>query len=519
MKKFSSTLMRLGGNILFARVCATVGAQTLIALLVILLFHNLLFAIQLKKLSDGINTPDGDLAPTLSADGSVLIFQSNRPGGKGWYDLYESTKQGDKWSKPKNIQILNTKYFDGLPFLSPDGRTLFFSTNRHRKSVTDQDLDIWYSKRDTKGNWQKPQPIREINSSYYDAMPSISFDGKILYFSSNRPGGVGGRDIWVSYFQNGQWTRPTLMQHGVNTKDNEINPTLLPAGDEFYFASDREGGQGEFDLYRMKWDTTLESWGKPHNVGPAVNTDENEYFFALPSTGDFIYISRGESNEEDIYQINLPPELKPTPVLLIQGEVIGQQKSGKQIALPNAKVFFRTGKAKNKKEYEFISDLLGKFYTVMRAGLYYEVEAQAKGYEPLYTNLDLQNIKQTYTKSIRLILHPPGPPPEFAGVYFITGKTNITDESFIALRFYLSTLKKHEDKKIVLQGYADYRGKKVKNIALAKQRAEVVKQWLVKNGISPDRIQILPPKVKGTKKDKYKMRKLQLYRTVKLQLK
>ena len=452
-----------------------------------------------EKLPEPLNSDHGDLAPTVSANGKMLIFQSNRPNGKGNYDLYESSWQNDHWSEPQNITILNTRYFEGLPSLSADGQTLFFSTNRDylRKAreagdvenADRNDQDIYMAKRGVNGAWQRPVALDDLNSENYDATPSISFDGKTLYFASNRLGGEGNFDIWYSTLQSrGNWSAPRAMPAPINSEDNVFNPNILPAGDQFYFSSDRPGGFGAYDLYRVSRTSLNSEWSSPENIGNEINGSSNEYFFTLPATGDFIYISKGSLNREDIYKLDLPESLKPTPIIILSGKVQNEENDE---PIENATVSFS---ARNRNELSVnltSAESNGAIHGILVAGQEYNVTVNHAGFEPYQQVLDLRSLSRTYERILIIKLKPERQIlNEFAGIFYKPYHCKLNDESRVAIQLYADYLREHQEKEIQIISSTDYNESSLYQLYFARKRAERVKSYLKSIGINDERIKI-----------------------------
>jgi outer membrane protein OmpA-like peptidoglycan-associated protein len=249
-----------------------------------------------------INTPEfQENSPAFSSDGKTMIFQSNREGG---YKLYQSNFQGGQWSSPESIKEINSfnKKGDpiGGPSLSSDGNTLYFC------ALADEgegDMDIYYSKKDGAG-WTRPANMgNSINSKQYEGFPSISSDGKSMYFmtheisADNKP----CFKLMISKAtENGKWQKPEEIQTPVNISCNKT-PFIMQDNKSLLFASDRSGN---FDLFRS---TQLKDgkWSDPlaYNFSNTINS---ESFASVVPSGDFLYYS----TQGDIYSINIPPSFR-----------------------------------------------------------------------------------------------------------------------------------------------------------------------------------------------------------------
>lgn len=174
--------------------------------------------------------------------------------------------------------------------------------------------------------WTKPRPIIEINSDFHDRMPSISPDGRYLYFSSNRPGGFGRDDLWVSEydFHHRRWRKPRNLGATLNTTSNEISPSIHADGITLYFSSDKTGGMGGFDIYVTQKDVSHTTFKPPHNLGTPYNSSKDDEYPTVPRDGNSMYFAsnrEGGFGSFDIYRANVPEFAKPEVVITLSGYV------------------------------------------------------------------------------------------------------------------------------------------------------------------------------------------------------
>ena len=214
-------------------------------------------------LSDQINTPQyNEGAQSLSQDGKVLFFTGcNRPDGLGRCDIYISEKKGDDWGKPFNIgPPVNTSGWESQPSISADGRTLYFSSNRKGGYGG---YDIWKSRLTDKG-WSEPENLGpNINTAMDEQSAFIHADDSTLYFCSNGWPGLGGMDLFVSRLgKDGKWQKPTNLGYPINSSGDENGLCLTANGTYAFFASNKLNGSGGFDIYTFELPTQV----RPHEV-------------------------------------------------------------------------------------------------------------------------------------------------------------------------------------------------------------------------------------------------------------
>jgi len=233
-----------------------------------------------NNLEPAINSQYAEGSPTISPDGIELIFVSDRPGGYGGFDMWltRRAKTNDPWGTPVNLgETINSSFNDGGGSMSADGRSLYFASNRPGGSGSE---DIWVSRRAGKNDpWSTPENLGPIvNDSSFDFRPSISADGLSLYFDSTRPGGLGSADIWVTTrdTENDDWDSPINLGPTVNSSSVEGAVCISADNLVLFFISDRPGGYGRADIWVTWRQTTHDLWGTPVNLGPTVNTSSRE---------------------------------------------------------------------------------------------------------------------------------------------------------------------------------------------------------------------------------------------------
>ena len=256
-----------------------------------------------------INTPDGDkYGPAFTPDGQTLYF-AKRVEREKMEHIHVSSRQRDgQWSRLK-VAAFSGKYFDKEPFVSPDGKRLFFASQRPlpRAGAERGDFNIWMAEKTAQG-WAEPQPLPPaVNAEDYENYPSVSANGT-LYFSSKRPGGKGRNDLYRARLVQGQYTQVEPLAE-LNTPDSDADPYIAPDESYMIISSDRDGTYGEGDLYITF--NRQGVWTEPRNLGPAINSDSYEYTPLVSPDRQLLFFSRGWG---EIYQIELSEvDLKPGP--------------------------------------------------------------------------------------------------------------------------------------------------------------------------------------------------------------
>lgn len=200
-----------------------------------------------------INTPDGDAIDAhVYGAGQRLIFYSSRTNGVGGYDLYVSFREDGAWGVPTNLGTpVNSAADDCSPCVSADGGMLLFASNRD-VGGSQGGHNIYRCRLGQDGKWGRPERLGINSADWNDRDPALSRDGLSLYFASDRQGGRDGYDIWVSHRRDGRWQAPLNLGPGVNTANDEREPALSPDGTTILFATDRSGGEGAFDIWEAQ---------------------------------------------------------------------------------------------------------------------------------------------------------------------------------------------------------------------------------------------------------------------------
>lgn len=349
--------------------------------------------VDVENLGNEVNSKYSDYAPIIKTDESMLIFTSKREestGGvqdeNGQYleDIYFIQKnETNKWSLPKNIgSPINTSDNDATVALSVDGEKLFLYRGKNG--------GIWTS--DKKGTeWSAAQKLgRNINSGNSETSASVSFDGKILYFVSSRPGGYGGKDIYKSEMkENGEWGPPMNLGSGINTPYDEESPFIHPDNKTLYFSSQGHNSMGGFDIF--KTELINNQWTEPKNMGYPINSSSDDIHFILSAKGGNGYFASnrpGGFGEEDIYRITFPKS--NIPLTMIRGSIILDE--GKKF---NVKIKIIDRETNDQVKYVYNPNPeTGDYLMIFPPGKNYQMIVDAEGYSSFLINLYIPN--QTY---------------------------------------------------------------------------------------------------------------------------
>ncbi len=459
----------------------------------------------------------GDYSPVISADGTVMLFVSTRFGGEGREDIWLTYRKGDRWSKPINLKNLNTASSEGVSGITADNRTILlaYPSAPHLTPPMKRggikhgfgSLDIFRAIRVGSGwsNWGDPKNLGSPpNSRFWDGQATVTADGKYLFFSSTRPGGYGGHDIWMCIRKDDStWSEPINLGPNVNTPGNEISPFIHPDGRTLYFASDGWPSFGGYDIFVSKR-LRNNRFSKAKNLGLPYNTHEDDIFLSIPAASNWIYLSRVDSIDQKtgtrIYHLyraripdrkNLTPAQKkliPEPVNLVKGFVYDSE-TGKPLKafitiedLTTGKVWFKS-----------MSDDSGRFTVVLPSGKLYGISAQpvdSLHYAFQSLNFDLKGLKEYEEKRVEVPITPIKKGESFVlkNIFFDFDSARLKPESKLELDRLVQLLKRRPDLRIVIEGHTDIIGSEEYNQKLSERRAKAVAEYLISRGIDPKRI-------------------------------
>lgn len=372
-----------------------------------------------------ISTPYSEYNPSILTDGSLLFFESDRPGGQGlngdfdiWFSRLQNSNKNFQlpptFSQPENLpSLVNTAFFEGQPFVRKNANQeleLYFTSFAQKDNSAgalregSQQTNI-YVTRLSKGQWTKPEPLFAINSDFNDRMASLSADGKLLFFSSDRPGGYGEDDIWYSFYNDAtqRWQTPRNAGEAVNGSESEISPSLHQDGVTLYFSSNRIDGVGGYDLYVTQFEKGSDDeliFRPMQNMGRPYNSPWDDEHPSVSGDGQYMYFSSNRENGYglfDIYQAAVPDFAKPE--ILIDFAAVVREKGTQKGLEANIELQGWEGTRR-------ISSGLpqGNFSFQLKNKHLYKILITAPGFIPLYEVIDLRDIhtKQPLQKTYEL---------------------------------------------------------------------------------------------------------------------
>ena len=525
-----------------------------------------------ENLGSAVNSEFSELNPVISPDGRTLYFgrknhPANRYGVKGSetiagsQDIWFSEKVGDTWSTARRLsEVLNRDQYNTILSISPDGQTILLKGAYVNGAYETRGFSI--SNKTTAG-WTVPVkvdiPGYEQMSKGKNEYAYLTMDGKAILLAFARKKNSEDDDLYVSFFEEGKWTRPLELGDEINTKYSETTPFLSADGKTLYFSSDRPGGLGSQDIYlTRRLDDTWQHWRKPQNLGSPINTEEYDAYYSIAAKGDYAYFMSGKGSlgKKDIFRLavesplggdaaggsvkespggpgsvnesgvspegtspksggtesggkigNAPADAAvgesrfgnsstrsvtsqdSDPVVLVSGTVLNQQ-TGK--VPEDASVSYEdlaTGKVLGQAKPD---PATGKYKLVLPFGKNYGITAKAKGLIPTSTNLDLTTMKGRYLelddRDLSMVPLVKGNTATINNLFFDLGKATLKLESGPELKRILQVMSENKALVIEISGHTDNTGSDEVNNRLSLERANAVKDYLLKGGIDTARI-------------------------------
>ena len=448
--------------------------------------------IKIQNLGATVNSTYADYSAVLSDDQNSLFFTSRRIGSMGGLkddegnymeDIYMSTKTKAGWSKAVNIGApINTESNDASVGISPDGQTILI----YRDDNGDGNI---YSTHLNGDVWSTPLKLNSnINSKYWEPSACFSSDGNTLYFVSNRPGGYGGRDLYISKrTSDGDWGKAVNMGPTINTAYDEDAPFLHADGVTFSFSSNGHTTMGGFDIFTsiLSADST---WSEVMNAGYPINTTDDDVFFVISPNGLNAYFSsfrEGGLGEKDIYMLTFI-ERKETPLTLVDGVVIDESAKPAK----NVTITITDNENEQVVGVYHANSKTGKFLFILTPGKNYNITYQSDKHLFYSENVTIPKESNYYEINKAITLDPiiVGSKIVLNNIFFDFDKATLRPQSNVELKNLVMLMKGNPNMKVEISGYTDSKGNDAYNQKLSEERAQAVVNRLVQNGISADQM-------------------------------
>src|SRR5688572_9124248 len=487
-----------------------------------------------------INSEFEDYAPVLNENEDEIVFTTRRrednlnqnvyEDNKPYEDIFTAKKTGEAWAFAKNIgPVVNTPYHESSVALSANGNTLFIFNDEGGG-------DIFYSERQPTGEFgPKVHLPGIINSSFEEKSISISKDEKTLYFSSNRPGGFGGLDIYrATKDSKGEWTNVKNLGPKINT-DMDDDGLFIDYDDvTLYFSSKGRKGMGGYDVFKATFNPQTNEWNEPVNLGYPINTPDDDIYFVASKDGKRAYYSSVREDGmgyTDIYMITIPEGLKDasptvvkppidvktpedttatTPVVVIPVKpktglqplkyLVSVVDAADQTTPLPAKIKLVGAKDNVIVPFTPLGDGVFEFNITNAKPKDYRLSVEVAGYVFQNLNIKLEGAssqEKTVSRKVAMRKLVAGVSSILRNIYFDFDKATFKTESYTELNKLESMLSQNQNIIMEIAGHTDAVGTKEYNQYLSLRRAQAVKEYLTKKGINTRRV-----KAKGYGKTK-----------------
>ena len=465
-----------------------------------------------KNVGNGINKREGEYTPSISSNQKMLIYTKMIPTKQGRVEnLYYSFLIDSTWQEGIPLPgKINTKYNEGAPYISANGRFMIFTgCNRYDGKGS---CDIYFSIFGEEG-WGHAHNFGEnINTKHWEAGASLSPDGKTLYFSSSRGGGKGGKDIWYSEFKYGKWRKAKNLSI-VNTKGDEETPFIHIDNKTLYFSSNGLDGMGGLDFFVSKKDS-IGNWQTPENLGYPINTPKEEYSLSVARDGKTAFFATNSIPDNqgsmDIYYFELPNNKRANPTGYIKGYITN--KEGQVIRGAKMSIY-DIYSGEKVKGFSFED---GKYFGTLEKNKTYAFQVIKKNYMLFSKNIKLKEDSLDLEFDIMLKKIKIGEIAFLNNILFEYNKASLKKQSIIELKKTIEFLNLNNNVSIEIGGHTDNVGSKSYNKKLSKNRAKSVYDFLIENKIKKSRLSYKgygfskPLNKNKTEKDKQQNRRTEI---------
>jgi OmpA-OmpF porin, OOP family len=447
---------------------------------------------QQRALSDTVNCFTMQYFPVLTADQQIIIY-TRRMGNNNTDDediVISKKDERGRWLAPVSIsENINSSLNEGTSAISADGRKLIFTSCVGRDGWGSCDL---YESNKMGERWSEPKNLGQlVNSSDWESQPSLSADGRTLYFVSDRKGGVGRRDIWISTLDaKGNWMRARNLGREINTEYDEISPFIHVNNSTLYFATNGLTGFGGYDIHYTERDNNGK-WTAPINMGAPINNHEDQFSLFITADGEKAFYSHeslGENGQSfsKLYEVIVPEPQRPRKTNFVKGKITDKE-TGKPLL---ASVELINIERDTLDAFTKSDSISGAYLMVLAKGARYALYINKQNYlfkslnfdfveapsnEPIIINIELEKIKA-------------GSVTVLNNIFFEFDKYELTPNSLPELDKVVRFLLNDTKASIEIGGHTDSTGSDSYNQQLSEKRASTVAAYLIKKGVPQKRV-------------------------------
>lgn len=436
------------------------------------------------KLPELINTHSKQYFPVFTADNETLFFTAVEDNGDE--NIYASTYSDGEYSTPKLMNGgINSTNNEGTCSITSDGRTMVFTSCEGRSSFGSCDLYITYK---TGEQWSNPQNIgSSVNSPYWESQPALSSDGKLLFFASERPGGFGRKDLWLSQLNaKGNWTNAVNLGNRINTTSDDISPFIHANGTTIFFSSNGRRSFGGFDIFMAN--IVDGNFEEPQNLGYPINNAEDQVSLFVTSDGKTAFYASDDKKRIDLFSFEIPESIKAKykKVNYLKG-IVTDKITGKPVSASIQLVDLTSQKILLSTMSDAVS---GEYVLVLPHGNRYAIHANRDGYLFKSLNVDVSETERSEGKKVDIVLEEMKKEANIvlSNIFFDSGSSVLRSDSYFELDKLAKLLEENQDIVAKINGHTDDVGNENDNLLLSQARAEAVAAYLVTKQIEQKRI-------------------------------
>lgn len=458
----------------------------------------------------GISTENDEYLATISPDGEFYYFTRRQPYrkqtafgvetvDKEFFSVSQRDRFGHFGAGAPLPSPFNESLGEGSPTINLSNDLLIF-TMLHEQKIPGgngkqeeiyPNYDLYYSTFDGYG-WSEPASLGDkINRpDSWESQPSLSSDGNVLFFASDRPGGYGGADIWMSERDaNGNWQAPVNLGPVINSEANERSPFLHTDSKTLYFSSSRHPGMGGLDIYYSKMGENGK-WQKPVNIGYPINSenDETDFFVSLDGKTAYFSSNNFETKDWNIYSFELYEDARPKNMVIIKGEVKTdnheQTNAIVELRDEDSKVIATTTVNEQTGKYAIATHV----DTTQQQKLILNVKQEGYAYDTKMVTIEPEKNEPVVTSNAEVKKIEVGKVCDLHDIFFATNSAELTRESKRLIDLFADFLRHNPTVKAEIQGHTDNVGNDQANLQLSDRRAQSVYNYLIELGIPKSRI-------------------------------
>lgn len=444
------------------------------------------------NLGSNVNSKYYEMAPYITPDGKKLFFvraddpENTLSPQTPNQDIWFSKSLGNgMWDKAQHLGFpFNTSRYSSIIGQSSDCNTRYIKGYYKKGEFVKNGFSVSYLKED---GWTDPRgfdvPKYEKMQKSKTISNSISASNNILMMAFSEDASSDAHDIYVSILKDGDWSKPLKLGPKINTPYSDGTPFLASDNVTLYFSSDKPGGYGSADIYMSKrLDDTWQNWTDPVNLGPQINSNAWDAYFTIPASGDYFYMIK----DGDLVKIKAKEEQKPNPVVLVRGNVLNA-KTKEPIGTSISYFDLATG---NELGIATSNPKTGEYTIILPYGKNYSFKATQSGFYSVTENMDLSNVSSYKEINKNLLLSPieTGQVIRINNIFFETAKSILKSESFFELDNLVKLLTDNPAMEISIAGHTDNVGNDEYNNKLSKERAAAVVTYLTSKGIVANRL-------------------------------